>query len=757
VEGSSESMASIASSSKIDDGLDKELAVIGLVRFAAALRREGWDSTKDLRQLPQSVLSQVGKAAGMPAGYAWRFSQHFAHEAQPPHRSNSIDPPKGKPQSKLGGGKPSREQQQGKPPHPIAKAHQSKAKASTSGGGKAPPPKYSRAQPRAKSPSHTNIQRLWSWSTQQGATHSRKPKAPIRAPASTKTPARAPNTSSVVPPRHSAAAASSCTRRVGDAPPASAFRFVPADCVTSATAFSALVAGIGPWPTAWQEGQPDAIFAYNALQSLPLPVGGRATGCARVLLEERPIEAWLSPLLWDPRVCFWFASLQEEVAASEGARACTRDCHVCSIGDNGGGRAYFHCDQGQPQAWLSQNESRRGLTPPAPVPVQQSAPLPSRAGRKLASQPDECSRPRDTQLVVRPPSLSPVLPLPPGVSPRFQPQRPRNWCGNLSSFGVSGVGSWSVIGRRRYSAWPQLSGAPFLSGSALRSHADVVLFDFDSVDVPRSATELSRITDAGRRPIAVYVRGGHAVGRFLRDHHRRLPTPYVLITGGTDACGPAADVEAVLDSPKLLAWFARNPSTVHPKLQPLPTGVDTSNTSLYARALALAPLVPKDRLLYASFTRRQDASSKDRREALAAAERLRDSGAFWHAGPPRLAEITDAFNVMRAKFVLSPVGNGADCTRTYRALLLGSIPVVNQMSNPLVKSGLYNGLPVLVVDGWQQLSLSFLTQRHKELSARFQGGWERRTLFAEAWVERIRATLETGRIPTGVCDGESFN
>ena len=190
------------------------------------------------------------------------------------------------------------------------------------------------------------------------------------------------------------------------------------------------------------------------------------------------------------------------------------------------------------------------------------------------------------------------------------------------------------------------------------------------------------------RGLAIYIRGGHAVSRFFRELRPRLTRPYVLITSGTDACAPARNLEAHLEDPHMLAWFARNPSVIHPKLQPLPVGIDAShNTSLYARALALASEVARDRLLYASFTLRADASSKDRNDALHAARRIgAERGAFWHTAPPRLPETEDLFNMLRSKFVVSPVGNGPDCTRTYRALLVGTIPILSRASNPLVRT-----------------------------------------------------------------------
>lgn len=110
-----------------------------------------------------------------------------------------------------------------------------------------------------------------------------------------------------------------------------------------------------------------------------------------------------------------------------------------------------------------------------------------------------------------------------------------------------------------------------------------------------------------------------------------------------------------------------------------------------------------------------------------------------------------------------------------------------------MRTGLYSGLPVLIVDDWrvrslglnrpwdsalsallsphaalvltrcahsavasrdwiaQALSADFLERRYAEIASRFAGGWDRRTLFAESWVERVRSTLEAGTLPVGVC------
>lgn len=55
-------------------------------------------------------------------------------------------------------------------------------------------------------------------------------------------------------------------------------------------------------------------------------------------------------------------------------------------------------------------------------------------------------------------------------------------------------------------------------------------------------------------------------------------------------------------------------------------------------------------------------------------------------------------------FVLSPFGNGMDCHRTWEALLCGCIPVVRTS----VFDELFEGLPVLIVKNWSDVSLNLL-------------------------------------------------
>ena len=59
------------------------------------------------------------------------------------------------------------------------------------------------------------------------------------------------------------------------------------------------------------------------------------------------------------------------------------------------------------------------------------------------------------------------------------------------------------------------------------------------------------------------------------------------------------------------------------------------------------------------------------------------------------------WNCMRSyKFIISPHGNGLDCHRTYESIILGSVPIVKSST----LDGLYEDMPVLIVDDWKDLT-----------------------------------------------------
>ena len=87
------------------------------------------------------------------------------------------------------------------------------------------------------------------------------------------------------------------------------------------------------------------------------------------------------------------------------------------------------------------------------------------------------------------------------------------------------------------------------------------------------------------------------------------------------------------------------------------------------------------------------------------------------------------------KFVISPRGEGEDCHRTWEALYIGCIPIV--LSSNL--NELYHDLPILIVDSWDEITLSLLQSSYRNIQKRKRDRvfhMEKTTL--QYWIERFK-------------------
>lgn len=256
----------------------------------------------------------------------------------------------------------------------------------------------------------------------------------------------------------------------------------------------------------------------------------------------------------------------------------------------------------------------------------------------------------------------------------------------------------------------------------------------------------------------------HVLPRFFREVLPRIRVPVVLVSGDSDKNGSYAllhDTEASVDPivrKRLLAWYAMNcdgidqeqlmnGNHVVPQQPPffcLPLGLHqwpTTRESLdsFVRAygdtragIVWTPPEQKTTLLLTSFSTR---SNKKVREPLW--NLMCNSSA---TAAPLFATCvfsTDSTEdhyerVRTSKFVLSPVGMGLDCYRTWEALYLGAYVVVKSTS----LDSLYAGLPVLIVRDWSEVTKNLLEDTHTAFQ---RMTFDYRRLFTEYWQREIFA------------------
>lgn len=233
-----------------------------------------------------------------------------------------------------------------------------------------------------------------------------------------------------------------------------------------------------------------------------------------------------------------------------------------------------------------------------------------------------------------------------------------------------------------------------------------------------------------------------------------LPTvrkPFALVTTDGDASVPselpADTVSALLESPHLVAWRSQNyDGTPHPKLGPIPIGLDLHTPYPEGSADPLAALITRIRREREAIRRQPlgiftdinlNLNSTARREVLA---RL--------AGCPHVAfaesRVSQEATWRRyagAPFVLSVAGNGTDCHRTWEALYLGSIVITRRSAlDPL-----FAGLQVAIIDDWSEVDAARLTAWRDPLAPFTGQAYIRDRLAPDRWLRPLRDAVAAAR------------
>lgn len=255
---------------------------------------------------------------------------------------------------------------------------------------------------------------------------------------------------------------------------------------------------------------------------------------------------------------------------------------------------------------------------------------------------------------------------------------------------------------------------PFVSGDGFRSCARFILDE--------ETTFLPEKVNAGG---VVFVQIG-MIELFFGEFHPLIANPYILITHNGDESAPGL-FRSFLDDPKLIAWFTLNmDGPPHPKLHPIPIGIanrwhGSGNISFIQKAIDQH--FPREHLLYFNFTIQ---NCYEERWPLYQ---------LFNRAPYCYRPIKKRFDryledLAASKFVFSPRGVGLDTYRLWESLYLGSYPIVRSSAlDPL-----YEGLPVVVVDQWTDVTESFLTQKYEEMS---KNTYQLEKLQMEYWRKEI--------------------
>lgn len=214
------------------------------------------------------------------------------------------------------------------------------------------------------------------------------------------------------------------------------------------------------------------------------------------------------------------------------------------------------------------------------------------------------------------------------------------------------------------------------------------------------------------------------IPEFLKQIHK-IQVPVTLISNDSDLSFPGcvineADFLAVMQNPHINRWFIQNSVCMHPKVHQIPIGLDlhtmeTKNTwghitnsnhqdeNIGMIASHSATITNRKIKCYCNFHFRVNtAHGYDRLSAL---NEINSDLLFLE--PKFTPRFQSHINQSQYAFVISPLGNGLDCHRTWEALILGCVPIVRKSD---LCMDVYDKLPILIVEEWKDVTFKLLHQ-----------------------------------------------
>lgn len=157
----------------------------------------------------------------------------------------------------------------------------------------------------------------------------------------------------------------------------------------------------------------------------------------------------------------------------------------------------------------------------------------------------------------------------------------------------------------------------------------------------------------------------------------------------------------MFDIPNLNKIYSQNTTIKHERLIPLPIGIANSmwEWGNLDEWNSIEPLEEKDHEIYFNFTIEGGCRDVKRPDCY---NKFKSLGVPWLDSLNYSSYLRDLNNY---KFLVSPEGNGIDCHRTWEALYLKVIPIVDR--NPVTE--FYSRyFPMVLVDNWNKFSLKEL-------------------------------------------------
>jgi hypothetical protein len=263
------------------------------------------------------------------------------------------------------------------------------------------------------------------------------------------------------------------------------------------------------------------------------------------------------------------------------------------------------------------------------------------------------------------------------------------------------------------------SSAPYLSGDSFVHLADHVLNDGKL-----------KIKPANVKKGDVIFINSHLVHYFFRTIHPFISQPYLLITHNGDSHVDVPFTKYIDD--KIIHWFAQNVIVDHPKITPIPIGLE----NLFYYNHGATPLFDqlRQRKMGKKTRMLMEFSIHTNPVVRAPIFKLLKDHELVDCLQDRLSAPRYLEQLAQHQFVLSPPGNGLDCHRAWEAMYLGTVPIVE--SSITTRSFQKLGLPLLVIEDWREVT-TWTEKKMNKMYNDIQRDADPAALYYEYWQRKI--------------------
>jgi hypothetical protein len=207
--------------------------------------------------------------------------------------------------------------------------------------------------------------------------------------------------------------------------------------------------------------------------------------------------------------------------------------------------------------------------------------------------------------------------------------------------------------------------------------------------------------------------------------HNNSPKKFVLVThNGDKTINPTGLPH------NLVRWFTQNLNFKHPKVSPLPIGLENPHwhPDKIPQMLRMSDSQKRVEKGFCQFN--PDTYPKERKDLI---KNLRNNGVEVDSYPCINGQnfFQYLFNLKIYKYCFCPRGNGIDTHRIWEALYMGCIPVVKKHTTHLFEN---SNLPILFVEDWDCFNYEKAEEVHGQIS---QADFNSELLTMNYWRNKI--------------------